>query len=540
MIKAITFKKTNTLLGGEEITIDFTDNKNIIVGPKGGGKSTLFNLLIGFTKGFKGKHVTEALKYYNLEASYVEMDSGERISYDSLTTITKKDFESRADSWNNVIWQSDEIKSKLDNSKSLDKFKKTFTSELIIGNKSIDLVIEKIKKIYDLISHLKNNRNKRINWDLAFELDDKKSNYDPILTMNYDSFYEKKKYKDLQNQSKDISRKIREYIDTVSKIKLSHFPENNLFKNDVELKKYFDDLISKNQDIIKLMENKRSHDKKAIKLFESFDYALDTTKRTIKAEGKNKAVSKDFITSSISFFGKSAITLKELKSLFSEFMSSEVSVQFDKKEQHGIIDLVLNKNLKIDKDFMVTLLAVVLHKPPSTNDVEDWIKRQFKKDTEKEWSEDKLKKKILQEAAKHVKVLAGDREYASLSSGEKSIFGINFKLNKITNYKDILFLDQPEDNLDNKTISDNLVDKIKKFHGQTFIVTHNANIGILTGASGVVVANLAKDNPYIKGSIKKENSKESDIASYLEGGEESLTDRFNIVIKGENNENKNN
>ncbi|MCK5867459.1 MAG: hypothetical protein KAG14_03590, partial [Mycoplasmataceae bacterium] len=288
MIKAITFKKTNTLLGAEEITIDFTENKNIIVGPKGGGKSTLFNLLIGFTKGFKGKHVTEALKHYNLEASHVEMDSGERVSYDSLTTITKKDFESRADNWNNVIWQSDEIKSKLDNSKSLDKFKKTFTSELIIGNKSVDLVIEKIKKIYDLISHLKNNRNKRINWDLAFELDDKKSDYDPILTMNYDSFYEKKKYKNLQNQSQDISRKIKEYIDTISKIKMSHFPENDLFKNDNELRKYFNDLINKNEEIIKLMDIKRNHDKKAIKLFESFDYALDTTKKTIKAEGKNK------------------------------------------------------------------------------------------------------------------------------------------------------------------------------------------------------------------------------------------------------------
>ena len=540
MIKAITFKKTNTLLGGEEIVINFTDNKNIIVGPKGGGKSTLFNLLIGFTKGFKGKHVTDALKYYNLVPSHIEMDSGEIIKYDTLTTVTQKDFESRANQWDNVIWQSDEIKSKLDNSKSLDKFKKSFAKELIIGNESIDLVISKIKRIYDLISVLKNNRNKALNWDIAFELEDGKTGFDPILAMNYDSFSPKRKYSSLRDQNEDIARKIRVYIETISKINKEHFPKNDLFKTDNEFEEYFKDLISKNENIVRLLNIKRNDDKKVIKLLESFDYAVQATKKSIKAEGKNKAVSKDFITSSISFFEKSALTLKELKSSISEFIESEVTVIFNKRDKHGIIDLVLDKELKIGYDFMVTLLTVVLHKPSSINKVEDWVKTQFKKDKEKEWSEEKLKKKILQEAEKYIQVLAGDREYSTLSSGEKSIFGINFKLNKITDYKDILFLDQPEDNLDNKTIATNLVKKITKFQGQTFIVTHNANIGILTGAESVVVANLAKDQPYLEGSINKEENKESDIASYLEGGEGSLIERFNIIIKGDKDDNKNN
>ena len=100
------------------------------------------------------------------------------------------------------------------------------------------------------------------------------------------------------------------------------------------------------------------------------------------------------------------MTLKELKVSISEFIESEVSIAFNKRDAHGIIDLVLDKKITIGYDFMASLLTVVLHKPSSINKAEDWVKTQFKREREKEWSEDRLKKKILQEAEKHIKVLA--------------------------------------------------------------------------------------------------------------------------------------
>jgi ABC-type branched-subunit amino acid transport system ATPase component len=95
MFKHIKFKNTNTI-DGSTFIIDFDPKKNIIIGPKGGGKSTLFNLIIGFHKNYKAKHITDALAKFNLEPIEIVKESGEKISYSSLRAIKKTEFEKKA------------------------------------------------------------------------------------------------------------------------------------------------------------------------------------------------------------------------------------------------------------------------------------------------------------------------------------------------------------------------------------------------------------------------------------------------------------
>ena len=45
MIKQVIFKKTNSF-NAKPIVLNFDKNINVIIGPKGGGKSTLFDLII--------------------------------------------------------------------------------------------------------------------------------------------------------------------------------------------------------------------------------------------------------------------------------------------------------------------------------------------------------------------------------------------------------------------------------------------------------------------------------------------------------------
>ena len=134
-----------------------------------------------------------------------------------------------------------------------------------------------------------------------------------------------------------------------------------------------------------------------------------------------------------------------------------------------------------------------------------------------------------------IKVLAGDAEYASMSPDQKSIFGIKYKLQK-ANKDDILFIDQPEDNLDNHTIAKELLALLKNSkHKQIFIVTHNANLGILTNPSNVIVADLSnEERPYQ--TTKYENIQEDPKAYFLEGGTINLEQRYKL-IKGEENGN---
>lgn len=118
--------------------------------------------------------------------------------------------------------------------------------------------------------------------------------------------------------------------------------------------------------------------------------------------------------------------------------------------------------------------------------------------------------------------------------GQRSIYGIKYKLKR--SYNQDLFLDQPEDNLDNNTIATTILDLIKeRKEQQVFIVTHNANIGILSNPEKVIVADLNnKLNPYQEGaiSIDKQNN-DTTTTFYLEGGFKYLEARY-IKAKGDN------
>jgi predicted ATP-dependent endonuclease of OLD family len=77
-----------------------------------------------------------------------------------------------------------------------------------------------------------------------------------------------------------------------------------------------------------------------------------------------------------------------------------------------------------------------------------------------------------------------------MSPGKRGLVLLELFL-EMSNEKHPILIDQPEDNLDNRTISKDLVDilKRKKDTRQSIIVTHNANLVVLTDAENVIVAN---------------------------------------------------
>lgn len=110
-----------------------------------------------------------------------------------------------------------------------------------------------------------------------------------------------------------------------------------------------------------------------------------------------------------------------------------------------------------------------------------------------------------------------------------------------------ILIDQPEDNLDNRSITLDLVNylKIKKLERQIIIVTHNANIVVNSDAENIIVANQAgqvDDNTtskfrfdYINGAIENsfdKDSRQSDVlksigirqhvADIVEGGRDAF------------------
>ena len=115
------------------------------------------------------------------------------------------------------------------------------------------------------------------------------------------------------------------------------------------------------------------------------------------------------------------------------------------------------------------------------------------------------------------------------SLGQRASALILFLLSQKEN--DILIIDQPEDDLDNQTIYDDVIREIKRLKGrmQFIFATHNANIPVLGDSEMLVACQYVPDNE-IKiecGSIDCQNI-QGKIIRIMEGGSEAFDIRKNI------------
>ena len=142
-----------------------------------------------------------------------------------------------------------------------------------------------------------------------------------------------------------------------------------------------------------------------------------------------------------------------------------------------------------------------------------------------------------------------DDKLGEMSTGKAS-FVILMLIIGLSNSKSPILIDQPEDNLDNRSVSENIISYLrgKKIERQIILVTHNANIVVNADAENVIVANQKGQNDtdttslykfdYINGSIENTFAKietETDllksmgikehIADIVEGGKEAFKNR---------------
>lgn len=131
-----------------------------------------------------------------------------------------------------------------------------------------------------------------------------------------------------------------------------------------------------------------------------------------------------------------------------------------------------------------------------------------------------------------LKITYKGKDLSKYSPGKRSeiLLEIFLQGSSIDNeeYKYII-LDQPEDNLDTNTITEKLVNKIRKLkiNKQLFIISHSASI-IVNGDSDLVIYSEEKDNniSYQSGRINNKIIR-NHIVDVLDGGEKNLKMRLN-------------
>lgn len=117
------------------------------------------------------------------------------------------------------------------------------------------------------------------------------------------------------------------------------------------------------------------------------------------------------------------------------------------------------------------------------------------------------------------------RSIAVASAGQKTTAILSFILSF---GKTPLILDQPEDDLDNRLVSQLIVEKIRDIKNmrQVIVVTHNANIPVNGDAEYVV--SMASDTPTLKiqaqGTVENDQVKK-EICEVMEGGVDAFNTR---------------
>jgi energy-coupling factor transporter ATP-binding protein EcfA2 len=96
-----------------------------------------------------------------------------------------------------------------------------------------------------------------------------------------------------------------------------------------------------------------------------------------------------------------------------------------------------------------------------------------------------------------------------------------------------LIIDQPEENLDPKSIYQDLVGRFRsaKARRQIIIITHNANLVVNTDADQVIVAKCGPHRPgnlpelsYLSGGLENPEIRK-EVCEILEGGEQAFRER---------------
>ena len=540
MFKELIFVSTKSF-DQQPISVLLDPHINVIIGPKGGGKSTLFDLLVGLKQNCIYKNVKDAFSEFNLRFEKAILANNEVINVSQLKEIKTKDekkkhYENRFD----VIYQDDPIKKNLTNFSEIQKNKFEYLKQQIQHSPDVNQLINDLKKLYQSMNKLNGfNQANHINWSTTFMMKDLVNDDRLKIITNFTYNNSDLKF-NIENELKEINKINKEVQTSLHTINQARRNANLNFNQVIQepdfiekLEKSLTKIEVENKNLLVVLNERKLKLEKILKVSNLFMQSYRFVIETIKKNRFSSSGLESYQSDAINHFQNLATEVVNLKKLFENCLNQERILKIENVEnQIGSLTYFIEDQIEITKDDLTSkLLKIIFHSAgASREDIVKWLKALNEKGI-KEFDEEKLYKKLAEILVDYVKVLVdGNRDYETLSLGQRSIYGLKYKFNQSIN--EDLFLDQPEDNLDNNTVANEILDLLaQKKEQQVFIVTHNANIGILSNPNRVIIADLANSqSPYQSIDLIAEMNDQS--VNYLEGGKKYLEKRFRKIMEG--------
>jgi hypothetical protein len=511
----------------------FSPHLNVIIGGRSSGKSLLM-YLIG--KNIDSIDTTEKDKdYKGFHGEHISIKSKLDDGYKEKTVIDKPIYINQSDivdyfEKNNLKELAEKSNKKFEYNEAKSKFGE--------HQDELKLIIQKMINRYEDIQE----------YDVKkFELH--KKDIDSIHSSSYTINLNIESFKTINETIISELNEIRELIDSLFQ-NLTLFSDNKhieISETEKETIEAFQRLIDEKLALIKIKQKNQNR----IEVFLSkVQENIQESNSTSSEESQQKTLSKSSIKSlreniKVHFFNYAR--LKE---------STKKIESFDYSKQEVIvIDENVTLVLEVEKNDDIQLKDTILDSiksPISASSIYinlfQLLNSELQVKTYGGNRSENFSKKIDSILSELFNLIENPKDYLAYSDGKTSkdsspgLNSENYLAVLLKNSENkIIFIDQPEDNLGNKFISEELVKTIReiKFKNQLFLVTHNPSIVVYGDAENIIIAENLDNKISYRQIVLEDVTFQKEICSILDGGEyifDNRAKKYNIqrILKSNN------
>lgn len=502
----------------KDATIYFSPNLNTIIGGRSSGKSLLFNIL-----GKKINNKKSQIDNYGLLTSNAKVKGFLDDDYKPVISYNTHDI---------IYINQGEIVNYFENNSLKDLIQESGKTE----NYKISLEVFKTKKqnlndLIDKLIELYSELHEVLNSNFTF--------HDRDIISILDSSYIFKIISDIEDKANSFQTSVEILnllLDNIEKFKSN---ENWAFSSgEIDTIKAFKELVeSKNN----LFENTKNDYIKKENFIELVKQIIFNKNANLDLKGREKESSSQRLTTlnkNIADAFKIAMQVQIHCSIFESLsyggiqeikINDEVTVVLEVESKESIKAKILeglsvntSDNLSLYQVFIKLALGAIKIKNFPENSPENLIKK----------IQTQIRG-ILDLFDRPIEYL----KYSEESTSKNNSPGFNSEKYLETILRNgnskIIFIDQPEDNLGNKFITDKLINIIRelKFKKQIFLVTHNPSIVVYGDAENIILCTNSENTIEYEQFVLEDKEHQKEICNVLDGGQyifEQRARKYNI------------
>lgn len=507
-LEAIKFENDSLLSDNE---VSFSPHLNVLIGGRSSGKSLMMSIL-----GDKIDSITVDKSKYKIDYSKVQVKTKLDASFQNLASIQKDEI---------IYIEQGQIVRYFEEKKLKDLAKESDKSleyeeakrQFVEHKRKLELFIESLQTSFQKCSEHSNKR-----YILHSTTIESILNNNFIFSLDTEYVIDEHIKTSLIDENKELVQRLSEDVTLFRDNQLISFDEMELASIES-----FMQLIESNRSIVLKKENANA---KKIIFVHSVSKLIEGKNNQLNSEARQKQISKQLQQSLLNDCKNRFISYLELKTSscnlekFDYSLSQEINIyqdvqlvlEVEKKLNESIKSLILDgiNSSSIESSIYINSVGLLNNSKSIKN--YDSI------------SVDNLNRKINRQLNGIFENLNDPKDFLKYHNGETSKSnspGYNSEKYLeliLSNPKSkIIFIDQPEDNLGNRFISENLVELLRKlkFKKQIFLVTHNPSIVVYGDAENIVIASNDGKKINYKQVVLESKESQKDICHILDGGQ---------------------